>query len=298
MTLDDSSLTVQVSGGLLYWMEKVTADTVETIRTGNELGNLSLAVGLPIGDDVVVSAGLTKVSTNSYFGTHDIPREPYEPGDEDSIEVVESSGGLWEGLAGIRLSLPMGISAGVSLGSRFGSADYKYTKSSSVPGSGTGETEYWEWTESEPCLHGGLTATGEIGRVGLSYATGSDHYDSRLALGVEFVAERIGNTVVGLEGELESPFDRNMVTGRYFLNVPLSSRIDMTGGLSLNQSETANKARAGFSFGGSVVAMGTRMELGVSWQSNKRPGSTFESEAADYVDDSGIIFSLGLLRSL
>ncbi|MBD3370057.1 hypothetical protein GF402_06820 [Candidatus Fermentibacteria bacterium] len=298
LSLYDGALSVQASGGLLWWTEQVTGDTMTTVRTGNQLGNLALAVGFPLGDELIVSTGLAKVSTNSYFGSHDIPSEPYQPGDEDSIEVVESSGGLWEALAGVRMSLPRGFVGGLALGGRFGSTDYTYTKSSSVPGSGTGKTEYWEWSERELCVHGGLLAEGELGRIGISYVSGSDHYYSRLAVGVQFVAERIGNTVVGLEGELESPFDKNLVTGRYFLNVPLSSRIGMTGGLTLNQSETADKARAGFSFGGSVETMDTRMELGVSWQSNKRPGSTFESEAADYVDDSGLIFSLGLMRSL
>ena len=137
-----------------------------------------------------------------------------------------------------------------------------------------------------------MSYRGSLGRVSAAYISGTSRFTTRLAASTQIRAERIGHVLVGFEGELLSPLARNVFVGRYHMQIPLRSSISMLTGMSFRESPDAYRTSLGFSFGCMVKVHDVDVGLCLDWRSQDRQGSSFPSEKADHVYDSGTIVAV------
>ncbi|MFO8183271.1 MAG: hypothetical protein R6U39_03785 [Candidatus Aegiribacteria sp.] len=286
-------LNISASTSSMAWTEEVVDSTSVTQRSGSGIGGLTGAVAYRIGPDLVFGAGVARVSDFQYDGTHFLPENPSHPG-IDIVETLVATGGLWEALGGVSWSLNDNMKAGVSGGLRFGEVSYEYAydaKYTPVVDS----TSVWSWDLSDACYHAGFVVGDDLMSAGASYTSGSeDRYHSKLSIAGRARAEHIGNTTMGFEGEIVSPFDRNYFNGKLSLETPIRREISLMAGVGFNEGENMRKVGMAFSVGGNYTSDRIRVEVALSHIGRSRQSTSFPDEYSDHVDDSWTHFCIGL----
>lgn len=288
-----NTLNLTASTSSLSWTEEVVDSTSVTQRSNRGLGSLTGAAAFRISPDIVVAAGVAKVSDFQYDGTHFLPEDPSHPG-IDILETLKSEGGLWEALGGASWNLSDNFAAGVSAGLRFGEISYDYSYDEKFTPE-VDSTSQWSWELSEPCYHAGFVLGDDMISAGACYTSGSeDRYHSRLSISGRARAEHIGDTIMGFEGEIVAPFDRNYFNGKLSLETPIRNTISLMAGVGFNEGENMNRVGTAFSVGGNYTASRVRVDLAMSHISRSRKSTSFPEEYSDYVDDSWTQFCIGL----
>lgn len=286
-------LNISVSASTMAWTEEVVDSTSVTQRSGSGMGALTGAMAYRVGPDLVFGAGVAKVSDFRYDGTHFLPENPSHPG-IDILETLVATGGLWEALGGISWSLNDNLKAGVSGGLRFGGVSYEYAYDAKYT-PGVDSTSVWSWDLSDACYHAGFVVGDDLMSAGASYTSGSeDRYHSRLSIAGRARAEHIGNTTMGFEGEIISPFDRNYFNGKLSLETPIRREISLMAGVGFNDGENMSRVGMAFSVGGNYTSERTKVEVALSHIGRSRQSTSFPDEYSDHVDDSWTHFSIGL----
>ncbi len=289
---------ITATGGLLTWKEEVHRDTTVNKRTDWLPTSMALGGSFAVSGGIDAAVSLGRVSDFSYSGQHEMPEDPFQPGATDSLEELNVSGALYEAAAGISFEGPLGIRLGAGSGLVFGGADYDYSIVAAGEPDSLARNETWSWSQSRPTGHVGMSYQGGLGRVSAAYMSGTSRLSPRLGASAQVLAERIGHTLVGFEAELISPLARNVFLGRYHMEIPLKSSISMFTGMSFREAPDANRTSLGFSFGCMVNVRDVDVGLCLDWRSQDRLGSSFPSEEADHVYDSGTIVALGLSTRL
>jgi hypothetical protein len=279
------------TGGYLTWKEEVHRDTTVSKRTDWLPTAMALGGGFAVSRRIDAAVSLGRVSDFDYSGQHEMPEDPFQPGATDSLEELEVSGALYEAAAGLSFDGPLGLRLGAGTGLLFGGADYEYSIVAQGEADSLARTESWSWTHTRPVGHVGMSYRGGIGRISAAYISGTPRFSPRLGASAVVLAERIGHILVGFEGELLSPLARNIFIGRYHMRIPLRRSINMLTGMSFRESPDAHRTSLGFSFGCMVRVDGVNVGLCLDWRSKDRLGSSFPSEQADHVYDSGTIIA-------
>ncbi len=288
-----NSFNMTASTSLLTWAEEVIDSTSTTRRSEVGLGSLTGAAAFRTGSDLVIGAGVAKVSDHQYDGTHFLPDDPSHPG-IDVIEVLIAKGGLWEALGGASWSVTDNFTAGVSAGLRFGEVSYEYIYDKKYTPY-VDSTASWSWDLSEACYHAGFTLGDDEIAAGACYTSGSsDHYYSTLALSGKARAEHIGNTEMGFEGEIVDPFNNNYFHGKISIETPIRRNINIMAGVGFNEGANMNRVGLAFSIGGNYQSGRMRVDLALSHMGRSRTSKSFPNEYSDYIDDSWTHFCIGL----
>lgn len=286
-------LNISVSASTMAWTEEVVDSTSVTQRSGSGMGGLTSAMAYRIGPELVFGAGIARVSDFQYDGTHYLPENPSHPG-IDIVETLVATGGMWEALGGFSWSLTENFQAGVSGGLRFGEVSYDYAYDAKYT-PGVDSTSMWSWDLSNACYHAGFVVGDDLMSAGASYTSGSeDRYHSRLSIAGRARAEHIGNTTMGFEGEIVSPFDRNYFNGKLFLETPIRREISLMAGVGFNEGENMSRVGTAFSVGGNYTSERIKVEVALSHIGRSRHSTSFPNEYSDNVDDSWTHFGIGL----
>ena len=282
--------TVSISS--VAWTEVIVDSTSVIQRSDKGLGSLSGAIAFRAGSDIVLSGGVAMVSDHQYLGTHFLPDDPSHP-DVAIVEILESSGGLWEALGGLSWSLKDNLILGLSTGMRFGKVeciyilDHYYT-------AGPDSISMWSWENSDICYHTGILFGDEDTGIGASYTSGSDHYLSRVSVAGRARAKHINNIRMGFEGEVISIFEDNYFNGKLSLEAPIRDDVNMLVGIGFYEGENMNRVGTAFSVGGNYTHDRILFECAMFNSGRSRESTSFPEEYSDYVDDSWTQFCLGL----
>jgi hypothetical protein len=288
-----NSFNMTTSASALAWTEEVVDSIDITQRAETGFGSFTGAAAFRAGPDLVIAAGVAKVSDFQYDGTHYLPDDPSHPG-IDILEVLVAKGGLWEALGGASWSFTDYFAAGVSAGLRFGEVNYDYTYDRKYTPD-IDSTATWSWDQSEACYHAGFTLGDDELAAGACYTSGSsDHYYSSLALSGKARAEHIGNTTMGFEGEIIDPFNNNYFHGKLSVDTPIRSNVNIMAGVGFNEGGNMNRVGLAFSLGGNYQSGRMRVDLALSNMGRSRTGTSFPNEYSDYIDDSWTHFCIGL----
>ena len=296
LSLQDSERFL-VSTGYVSW-----SSTTEYLQDHNhkESGTIPLTVtgaySFNIGS-VSAGIGISRVSDFSFDGVNLIYHEE-EQGilKVYAVENLDSSGSLWETVAGVSTGLCDWLYVGVSSGLRSGSGDYTYNYN--VLTSSATDTAYTaEWDEAALCAHAGILLPFEFGTFGASWVTGSDMYPSRLAGGFVKQMEILGEGSLGVEFDVLSPEDGPEFSGR-FIGIFPGMIEGVTTRYSIGFQKADHSHRNGMCFAtGSTVSLGERLalDLAVSWRSRSRSGTSFPDDPyMTYHDDNATFFGAGL----
>ncbi|MCK4807474.1 MAG: hypothetical protein KAT09_07495 [Candidatus Aegiribacteria sp.] len=288
-----NNFNITASTSSIAWSEVVHDSTSVIQRSGSGFGSFTGAVAYRAGVDLVIGAGVTKVSDHQYDGTHYLPDDPSHPG-IDVVEMLKAKGGLWEALAGASWSLSDNFTAGVSAGLRFGGVSYDYIYDEKYT-SQIDSTASWSWDLSEACYHAGfLLADDELG-AGMCYTSGSsDHYYSRISIAGRARAEHIGNSTMGFEGEIVDPFNNNFFNGKLSIETPIRRNMNISAGVGFNEGENMNRVGLAFSIGGNYSIGRMRVDCALAHSGRSRKSTSFPDEYSDYVDDSSTHICIGL----
>jgi len=276
----------------ISWTEEVVDSTNITQRSNQGLGSLGGAAAFRINPDIVIAGGVAKVSDHQYNGTHFLPSDPSHPGIA-VVEILESSGGLWEALGGISVNPTGSLRVGVSTGLRFGSVDYTYSYDQMFTPE-LDSTATWTWEESDFCYHAGAQVGDDIMDAGVSYSSGSGHYRARLCFAGRARAEHINNIRLGFEGEIIAPFKENFFNGKLSLEAPIRTDMELLAGVGFYEGEQMNRVGTAFSVGGRYSRGPFRVECALFHSGRSRNSTAFPEEYSDYVDDSWTQFCIGL----
>ncbi len=258
------------------------------------LGPTSVAARMPAGRSMTLGAGIARVSDFSYDGLHYLAEDPLIPGYITGEQRFNSSGGLWEAVAGCSYRVARWLTLGVSAGPRFGSADFEYEFVDRV---GDEDSTYsWDMEENALCVHAGATLPIGLNTVSASWISGSDDYPSRIAAGAILHS---GGTAegfsIGLEGEVRSPGDSSSVAGR--LSARFSPNPGFIFGLGmsfLDDGGESGSSTAGFNLGVSVSLGKAVLNGSFAFVNSKRSDVAFGFEGFDEVEDRLGYFGLGL----
>lgn len=288
-----NSFNITTSSSALAWTEEVVDSTSITQRAETAFGSFTCAMALRTGPDLVIGAGVAKVSDHHYNGTHYLPDDPSHPG-IDILEMLQANGGLWEALGGASWSITDKFTAGVSAGLRFGEVSYDYIYDRTYTPF-IDSTASWSWDMSEACYHAGFILEDDEIAAGACYTSGSsDHYYSTLAISGKARAEHIGNTEMGFEGEIVDPFNKNYFHGKLSIETPIRSDVNIMAGVGFNEGANMNRVGLAFSIGGNYQSGRMRVDLALSHMGRSRTGTSFPDEYSDYIDDSWTHFCIGL----
>lgn len=282
---------VSASGAGVTWGEVVVDTTSRVKRAGTGTNAVTGALALRVSSSIVLAGGVARITDNQYDGTHYLPNDPTEP-DIDRVEILTAEGGLWEALGGTSVSLSDNLTAGLSAGLRFGSADYVYVYDLSFTPE-IDSTAEWSWDQQDLCFHTALMLDdGDLG-IGAVYTSGSEHYQDRIAAGATALAEHLGNSRIGFEVEVVSPFEENSFRGKLSVTTPLRSDLNLLTGVGFYDGENMDRTGMAYSLGGNYRIGRLLLETAVFYSERARKSTSFPLEYSDSVEDNWTVFSLG-----
>lgn len=258
------------------------------------LGPISIAARIPAGRSLTFGAGMARVTDYSYDGLHYLAEDPLMPGFITGEERFNSSGGLWEAVAGGSFRVARWLTLGLSAGPRFGSADLEYEFIDRVGEEDS--TESWSVDENALCIHAGATLPLGLNSFSVAWISGSDDYPSRVAAGAIFHS---GGTAegfsVGLEGEVRSPGDSSTVIGRVSTRFTPNPGFIFGAGLSFaDRGSGSGSSNLGLSLGVSISLGKAVLNGSFAFLNSKRDETAFGFEGFDEVEDRIGYFGLGL----
>lgn len=277
---------IEVCVGPAIVSEDVEDSTGLHSRSYLSLGPTSLATRIPAGRSLTLGAGFARVSDVSYDGLHYLAEDPMIPGLITGAESFDASGGLWEAVAGCSFRVARWVTIGVSAGPRFGSADLEYSYDDRVGDDDSVAT--WGWDENGFCAHAGATFPFGLNSASIAWASGSDHYPSRVAAGAILHSSGTAEGFsMGVEGEMRDPGEDGIFLGR------LSARFSpnpgfLVGGAFSFSDRGSDSSRSNLGFGmGVAISIGRAVLQGsFLFENSSRQTAAFGYEGFDSVVDN------------
>ncbi len=256
------------------------------------LSNLSAGMKFQASSKLALGAGIARISDFSFEGV-------YFSRDALSGEIIEevtlnSHGGLYESAAGFSWHPESWINIGLSAGLRFGSASYDSTFEDRVyPDNDTLVTI--AWNESDFCWHAGIIIPLSMTSIGISWASATDHYNARIAVGTLLYTGDSKQGALGIEAEIIDPGDTNSLEAKLFGQLSPSNSLTFRGALSFIDSNAEVPSQGvGLSFG-TGIALG-RITLNGAFASSSVTRESYAFSVWDPIDIkvSQSLLSLGL----
>lgn len=285
---------LNVSGGGAVVGELMEDTTGRYTRNYGALANLCVAAKLDLSPGISAAAGLARVSDFTYEGIRYFYEDPFEQDLLTSSESQRSSGGLWEASLGSAYKYGPVI-LGASGGIRFGSASYTFTTTDYIESTQSDST--WDRDfGTDPCFHLGLMVPFGLSRIGVSYASETDWYADRLAMGGMIYTGSANLGAFGGELELANTSGDTEYTGRVFGQYSPSPSFTFRLGLFVTQRpEMEESEKLGFSLGGSLGLGSVSLDFAYSWSKDERETDIFRNPTNGYyVSDKPSIVSVGL----
>jgi hypothetical protein len=288
-----SSYTVAVGGAVA---RELVTDSLGKRRSDQiAFGNALVAFKLQPSPSLAVGAGLARITDASYSAiVYIYETEPPDIGRIIADTSAESSGSLWEAAGCVAYRLAPWLNAGLSAGMRFGGSDmdFEFIDRENHDNDSTW-TESWE--ESVFCWHAGVIFPLELTSIGISYASGSDYYSDRIAVGGVFYTDASNQGAIGIEGELVSISDEPEFTARIFGRFSPEGAIRFRGGLFFtDKGDSQTSSVLGFSVGTSIAFGRFSLDGAFSTSTAKYEGSSFGYEYIEDLKNNNSIFSIGL----
>ncbi len=256
------------------------------------LANLSAAMKFQVSRELALGVGIARISDCSFEGR-------YFNRDNTSGDIIEniqldSHGGLYESAAGFSWHPESWIIAGLSGGLRFGEASYDSTYEDMVhPENDT--TISIGWDESEFCWHAGIMIPLSTSKIAISWASATDHYDARIAVGAMLYTGESKQGALGIEAEIVDPGDANNLEGRLIGQLYSSNSLTFRGALSIiDRSAEIESQGIGLSLGAGVVLGRITLNGAFSWCSITRESFAFSSYDPIDIKLSQSLLSFGL----
>jgi hypothetical protein len=291
--LPGSSYTIAIGGAV---SREVVTDSLGKTRIDNlALGNLMAAFKLQPSPQLAIGAGVARITDASYEATvYVYETEPPDIGKILADTMALSTGGLYEAAGSVAYRLSGWLNAGFSAGLRFGGADvdYEYTDREEPENDSTW-TESWE--DNAFCWHAGLMLPLDMTSIGISYASGSDYYDDRIAAGAVFYTDASNQGAIGIEAQLSSLGDEPDFTARITGRFSPEGSLRFRGGLFFrDSSEDAVGSEIGFAVGTSVAFGRFSLDGAFSTSTRKTEGYSFGYANIDDLKNVNSLFSIGL----
>ncbi len=291
-----AGLSVSIGPGIAK--EQLDDSTGRHTRDYIALGQLGAASRVPLGSSFAAGAGIARITDQTYDGLHYIADDPVLPGKITGLETYSSSGGLWEAVGGLSWRARRWLLIGASAGPRFGS--------------GTGEYEYddWEgeddstytvtWEESSIAVHAGVFVPFDLNSIGVSWASGSERYPARVAVGALLFSGSGLKGSFGGEVEIVDPGEEQTITGRLMGAVSPSRQLELRGSFFFSDrgGSAESRSRLGLSFGMGLTLGRAVLEAAFSSSSYKRETTAFGFEGFEDITDRLSIFAIGLALTL
>lgn len=261
------------------------------------LGTVFASMKFQLDSQLNAGIAVAKVSDFSYLGTH--YTYDFQPGHEDDLSEIREltvTGGLYESVAGLSFSPSDWINLGLSAGFRFGSVSYdsSYTD---IDAHENDTLITWKRDFSEFCWHCGIEIPLNNALIGLSWASGGDAYDARLAIGGLLYLDDEKNSAMGGEVELGDPGEKNSIYGRVFGFAFPSNSFELRGSLNFampEYEETETSMIMGVSLGTGIYLGDIILDGGLAWYSCSRD-SVFLGTGRPYdISDSHALISFGI----
>jgi len=256
------------------------------------LANLSAAMKFQPSSKLALGAGIARISDFSFKGM-------YYDRDDFSGDIVESfsldsRGGLYESVAGFSWHPGNWINLGLSGGLRFGEVSYDSTYQDRLyPENDT--TVSIAWNESDFCWHAGIMIPLSMTSVGISWASGSDHYDARIAAGAILYTGDSNQGALGVEAEIVDPGGVNNLEGRLIGQISPSNSLTFRGALSFIDGNTEVESQGvGLSFGTGIALGRVTLNGAFSWSSITRESNAFSNWDPIDIELSQSLLSVGL----
>ncbi len=285
-----------ISAGVIYggWQETVpVAGTI--LRKGEDIALTPYGVfGMTLTDDFAAAAGFCTVSLFDYRGVNVITDDPINPDEVTETQFLDADGELNEALAGISYAITDDFSLGFSGGLRFGSTDIIQTNYDYGIDTTTVTIHDLSWEETQFCWHTGVKAGFGFGSAGLTYASPTDHYPARVALGGMVLAEHLNNTSVGFEVESFDPGSEAEYIVRLMIENPTSMFMNTLVGVSFTDGPICDRPVLGFAVGFEMDFSPLLTQVAYSYRSRTRNSQHGGVQYYDYFDDTVTILSLAL----
>jgi len=285
---------LNISAGAAIVSEVVEDTTGKYNRNYAALGNVCAAAKLQLSPGLAAALGIARLSDFTYEGIRYLTEDPLEPDRITGAESLQSSGGLWEACAGSAYKVGP-LVAGASAGIRFGSADYTFTVTDYDENTETDST--WSRSfDSQGCFHLGVMLPFELNRLGISYASETDQYADRLALGGLIYTGSSNLGAFGGELEIADLGGDTEYTGRAFGQYSPSSSFTFRLGIFITERpEMTDAEKIGLALGGVIGLGAVNLDFGYSWTREERMTDIFANPTGGYyVSDKPSMISVGM----
>lgn len=260
------------------------------------LANLSAAMKFQACPELAIGAGIARITDFSFDGLNikwDHTQGP-DSGMVTEINELKVVGGLFESAAGFSWKPLAWMNIGLSGGLRFGQVDFDSTFEDCLnPENDT--LVSWGWNESEFCWHSGIIIPLSLSSIGVSWASASEHYDSRVAAGAIMYTAESKQGAFGAEIEIIDPGDSNAFTARIFGQFHPSNSLTFRGALSFTDSgNEVEKQGIGLAVG-TGISFG-RLTLNGAYSSSfvEMKGIAFSGMESENIKDTSSLLSIGL----
>lgn len=286
------SSRITVSGSMGLWKEQVETQTIRTSVSDLDLGTAMAAFKAEISRGIAIGAGIARISDHSFTDQRYIYSSPPDSS-LIAIEHFNSSGGLWEAVAGVGFSATSWLNLGLSAGTRFGNVDFTFEH---VNYEGEDDsTATWGWKEDEFCWHAGATVPFGLNSIGISYVSGTDHFNSRVAAGFLLYTGTMNRGAIGGEVELcDTKGDGSLVTVRIFGQYSPENNLVFNGGVRLTEESVNELTRLGMSLGGAYSFNHFQIDGAISYCSAGCMGESFSHTDPDDINNAFTLICFGL----
>lgn len=292
--------SINLTTAIAQWYSCVYGEMNYDHRNASNTGAFTAAVGTEISKTVSVGAGISRVSDFGFNGVNDIIEaiglDLYQI---HAVNILDSQGSLWEANTGISVVINDWLTAGISGGIRFGSGSWTL-RHDIAHQSSTDDTTTVEWEENDFCAHAGILMPFDFGTFGLSGTNASGRYRSRIAIGFQKEFSILSGSTMGVEFDIQSIEEKNPpVSGRAFAYLQeMIPNVRSTYSVGFIRASDYHRAALCLGTGARLNINRVNIDVGVSWMSRSRTGSSFPEPFVHNVDDAVTYYSAGLTWKL
>ncbi|MCD4846916.1 MAG: hypothetical protein K8R76_01850 [Candidatus Aegiribacteria sp.] len=260
------------------------------------LGNLSAAMKFQPYSRLAFGAGIARITDSSFDGMYHVREDFPGPYYGDILKTMELTvkGGLYESAAGFSWRPVTWMNIGISGGFRFGQVSYDSTyMDRKHPENDT--LICWDWDESSFCWHAGLIFPLGLTRLGVSWASPSEHYYGRIAAGAIMYTGEMKQGAFGAEIEIIDPGDINELKTRILGQFHPEGSLTFRGAFTFsNRGDEIERQGIGIALGAGIAFGKLTLNAAFSWSSDNIDAIAFGYAEPEVIKLSSSILSAGL----
>ena len=289
-----TSMTMSIGPAVL--VETVEDSSGRNLNNWVALGNLSAAMKFQPGSRLAVGAGIARITDSSFDGMYHVRDETPGPNYGNIIGTMKLTvtGGLYESAAGFSWRPATWMNLGLSGGLRFGKIDLDSTYLDRMnPENDT--LISWGWDSRSFCWHAGIIIPISMARLGVSWASSSEHYDGRIAAGAILYTGKFKQGAFGGEIEIIDPGDANDLQARIMGQFHPAGSLTFRGALLFSdRGDEIKRQGIGLALGAGIAFGRLTLSSAYSWSSIDRDGIAFGYTETEDISLSSSILSVGI----